>query len=99
MKTALFSLKPFEREPLERFNHSPGHEIVYFEQKLDADSVHLATGAAAVVVSMHDKVNDSILAGLSKTGVRLVALRCAGFDNVDTVSAAAQNITVMRVPA
>jgi D-lactate dehydrogenase len=99
MKTAVFNVKAFERQPLECANMAARHEMTFFDEPLNSDTVHLANGITAVAVSMHDQLNAEVLSALSRMGVRLVTLRCAGFDNVDTIAAVSENITLMRVPA
>ncbi|KAJ1547572.1 hypothetical protein HK405_005500 [Cladochytrium tenue] len=74
-------------------------EVAYFEAKLDASTVMLAAGSHAVCVFVNDTVSAEVLTMLSTQGVRLIALRCAGFDRVDLKAAAALGIAVARVPA
>jgi D-lactate dehydrogenase len=72
---------------------------VYIDARLDAQTVELATGARAVCAFVNDDLSAAVLASLAAGGTRCVALRCAGFNNVDLVAARAQGITVVRVPA
>lgn len=98
MKVAVFSVKPFERELLERYSASSGHRLVFFEQRLTEQSSSMAIGFDAVCVFVNDRLNAEVLRMLAKNGVRLAALRCAGFNNVDLVTAEKVGMTVVRVP-
>jgi D-lactate dehydrogenase len=97
MKIAFFSTKAYDREFFNRYVTT--HELVYFEAPLNEQTVNLATGCNAVCVFVNDKLNAAVIAELKKTGVQLIALRCAGFNNVDLNAAKASNIKVVRVPA
>lgn len=98
MKTAVFSAKRYDREFLGAANASR-HELHFFEPHLDEETVGLASGFNAVCVFVNDQVNAAVLAKLSSLGVRLIALRCAGYNNVDLAAATKYGITVVRVPA
>lgn len=97
MKIAFFSVHSYDREYFSRFNES--HELVFFETILDESTVNLATGCEAVCVFVNDRLNAAVLQQLHGLGIRLVALRCAGYNNVDLSVCAALNIPVVRVPA
>lgn len=97
MKIAFFSTKSYDREFFNRYVTT--HEIVYFESGLNDQTVNLVTGCNAICVFVNDKLNKELMAELSKRGVQLIALRCAGFNNVDLEAAKANNIKVVRVPA
>ncbi len=99
MRTAVFSTKPYDRRFLDRANAGHGHDLVYFEARLDATTVALAAGFEAVCVFVNDQVDAAVTAALAESGVRVVALRCAGFNNVDLHAAAARGLAVVRVPA
>ncbi len=99
MKVAVFSTKAYDRQFLEAANSSKQHELVYFEARLNRNTAILASGFPAVCVFVHDQVDASTLEILASNGTRLVALRCAGFNNVDLNTAAELGITVVRVPA
>ncbi len=99
MKTALFSTKPYDRDFFEAANEKRGHSITYFDARLAPESVALADGYAAVVVFVNDQLDATVIRQLAAQGTQLVALRCAGYNNVDLVAAAEHNITVMHVPA
>lgn len=99
MKIAFFSTKPYDRKFFDIFNKEPGHEITYFETRLNRDTLKLAEGHDGVCVFVNDHVDASVLIALAAQGTRLVALRCAGFNNVDINSAKELGVTVLRVPA
>ena len=99
MKVAVFSTRPFDREYLDKFNTGNKHQLTYFDISLNGDSINLTMGFDAVCVLVNDKIDKEIISKLSANGIKLIDLRSAGFDNVDLEAAAAQHITVMRVPA
>ncbi len=99
MKVAVFSTKAYDRQFLSAANSLSQHELVYFEPRLNRDTAILAAGFAAVCVFVHDQVDAPTLEILAAHGTHLVALRCAGFNNVDLKAAADLGITVVRVPA
>src|SRR5581483_10425115 len=98
MKVAVFSTKSYDREFLSAGN-SDGHELHFFEPHLNNETVPLAIGFDAVCAFVNDALDGEILTRLAAGGTRLIALRCAGFNNVDLCAAERQNITVTRVPA
>lgn len=97
MKIAFFSTKSYDREFFDRYVST--HEIVYFEAPLNEQTVNLAAGCEGICAFVNDKLSTVVLAALKKLGVKLIALRCAGFNNVNLESAKANGITVVRVPA
>lgn len=99
MKVAVFSTKPYDQTFLEAANKEYGHNLVFFEPRLTNRTSILADGFPAVCVFVNDELNSKVLATLSMQGTRLIALRCAGFNNVDLTAAHNLDITVMRVPA
>ncbi|HKS04392.1 MAG TPA: 2-hydroxyacid dehydrogenase [Chthoniobacterales bacterium] len=98
MNVAIFSAKKYDREFLNAANGSL-HKLRFFEPHLNEETVGFATGFEAVCVFVNDQVNESVIAKLNSLGVRLIALRCAGYNNVDLSAAVKQGITVVRVPA
>jgi D-lactate dehydrogenase len=94
----MYSTKPYDRDVFERANDGR-HELVYLEPRLGVDTVGLSTGSPAVCVFVNDDVSEPVLAALAAGGTRCVALRCAGFNNVDLGAAAEYGLTVVRVPA
>lgn len=98
MKIAFFDTKPYDQASFDKYNQGKDIEIKYFEPRLTIDTVGLAKGYDAVCVFVNDEVNADIIEKLHKYGVKLVLLRCAGFNNVDT-DAIAGKLSVYRVPA
>ena len=98
MNVAIFSAKKYDREFLNAAN-STLHKLRFFEPQLNEETVNLATGFEAVCVFVNDQVTASVIAKLRSLGVRLIALRCAGYNNVDLPAATKHGITVVRVPA
>lgn len=99
MKVAVFSTKAYDRKFLEAANSHNQHELVFFEPRLNRDTAILAAGFPAVCVFVHDQADAPTLEILASRGTHLLALRCAGFNNVDLKAAAELGITVVRVPA
>ncbi len=98
MKVAFFDTKPYDKPAFEKFAADPEIEFKYFETKLSEDTVELAKGSVGVCVFVNDTVNAAVIDRLCELGVRFVALRCAGFNNVDMKHAFGR-IHVLRVPA
>lgn len=97
MKIAFFDTKNYDRSAFERYS---GGDIVFkfFETKLNEDTVELAKGCDVACVFVNDVVNAQVIDRLYEYGVRLIALRCAGYNNVD-VRHAFGKIHVVHVPA
>src|SRR5215831_21341479 len=98
VKVAIFSAKKYDREFVSAANASR-HELRFFEPHLNEETVGLAAGFDAVCVFVNDQVNAAVIAKLRSLGVRLIALRCAGYNNVDLSAATQHGIAVVRVPA
>ena len=98
MKIAFFDAKPYDKPSFEKYGEELGLKFKYFETKLNEDTVGLAAGYDAVCVFVNDTVNASVIDRLCELGVKTVALRCAGFNNVDMKHAFGK-IHVVRVPA
>ena len=98
MKIAFFDTKPYDKPSFEKYGAKNGIEFKYFETKLNEDTVELASGYDGVCVFVNDTVNAAVIDRLCELGVKLVALRCAGFNNVD-MKYAYGKIHVVRVPA
>jgi D-lactate dehydrogenase len=99
MKVAVFSTKPYDRSFLEAANQNHHHELVFFEANLSAETAKLAAGFPAVCAFIHDQLDELTLNTLADQGTRLIALRAAGFNNVDLAIAKKLNLTIARVPA
>ena len=98
MKIVFFSAQPYDREFFTRFNEDQS-ELVFIESALDIHSVELANGANAICVFVNDKVNASVIEKLAAKSIKIIALRCAGFNNIDLEAAKSNGIKVCRVPA
>lgn len=98
MKIAFFDTKPYDKLSFNRYSESSGIEFKYYETKLNEDTVYLAHGFDGVCVFVNDTVNAFVIDKLAEMGVKVIALRCAGFNNVD-MKYAFGKIHVVRVPA
>jgi len=99
MKIAVFSTKPYDEQYLLKHNQERGHDIMFFETALNHKTTDLTKGFDVVCVFVNDKLDARTLNKLKSNGVRLIALRCAGFNNVDMPVARELGLTVVRVPA
>lgn len=99
MRTAFFSAKAYDQKSFSEANGSYGHELTFFEPRLTAETVALAERFEAVCVFINDDLGAETLQALHQGGTRLIALRCAGFNNVDLAMAQSLGIQVVRVPA
>jgi D-lactate dehydrogenase len=99
MKVAVFSTKSYDREFFKKYNQNKRHSFEYFEIALNDTTTNLTIGFEAVCVFVNDKLDKSTIQLLSKNGIKLITLRCAGFNNIDLQEAHSQNIKVVRVPA
>jgi D-lactate dehydrogenase len=96
--TAVFDTKTYDRQALQEASAGPGIEWHFLEFRLTEDTATAAKNARAVCVFVNDQVNQPCLEVLARQGVELVALRCAGFNNVDIEAARKLKLTVTRVP-
>lgn len=99
MKVAFFSTKSYDKEYFSRFNHENLHELTFFEVSLNHQTASLTEGFEAVCVFVNDKIDEETIEIISTNGIKVVALRCAGFNNVDLKAAKSRNLSVVRVPA
>ncbi len=99
MKVAFFSTKKYDQDFFESINNDFNHQLTFFETALNAHTASLAKGYDAVCVFVNDDLNAETINKLADAGVKIIALRCAGFNNVDLKATEAQNIPVVRVPA
>ncbi len=97
-KVCFFDTKPYDKIFFDRYAKQYGVELVYCESKLNEKSVVLARGCDAVVAFVNDTVNGEVIRSLQALGIGLVAMRCAGYNNVDLKEAAGK-LRVVRVPA
>lgn len=98
MKVAVFSSKPYDKEALRHYD-STELDMQYFEVPLNIATAHYAEGFRAVSAFVNDELNEPTLEMLANQGCEIIALRCAGFNNVDLVAAQKLGLKVVRVPA
>lgn len=99
MKIAFFDTKSYDRPSFDRYASEVGIAIKYYETRLTPDTVELCRGFDGVCAFVNDVLDAFVLEQLSEYGVRVIALRCAGFNNVNAVRAKALGLPVLRVPA
>ncbi|MBP3315896.1 MAG: 2-hydroxyacid dehydrogenase [Clostridia bacterium] len=98
MKIAFFDTKPYDKPSFDKYGEQHGVEFKYFETKLNEDTAELAHGFDGVCAFVNDTVNAEVIDKLHELGVKVLALRCAGFNNVDMKHAYGK-LHVLRVPA
>src|SRR6185503_19133462 len=99
MNVGVFSTQPYDREPLAGANRERGHVLSFLEARLSPETAEIGAQFEAVCVFVNDQLTRGVLERLAAGKTRLVALRCAGFNNVDLAAAAELGLTVARVPA
>jgi D-lactate dehydrogenase len=99
MKLAIYSTKQYDRKYLELVNKEFGFELEFFDFLLSAKTAKVAQGCEAVCIFVNDDASREVLTELAALGVKIIALRCAGFNNVDLVAAKELGLQVVRVPA
>ena len=98
MKTAVFDTHRYEREAFTKANEGFGHDLTFFESRITKDTAPLAAGFEAICAFVNDRLDGDALTRLQEHGVRLIALRSAGFNNVDLDAARRLRLPVVRVP-
>ena len=98
MKVAFYDTKPYDRASFEPLGEANQIRFKFFEDKLTEDTAPLARGCDAVCMFVNDNVNAAVIDLLCDMGIRVLLLRCAGFNNVDLRHASGK-LTVLRVPA
>lgn len=98
-KITFYSTQVYDKTFFEKYNADFGFELAFFDTQLNEQTVGLLTDTAVVCVFVNDVVNVAVIAQLAEKKVRIIALRCAGFNNVDLEAAKKHNIQVCRVPA
>ena len=96
-KVAMFDTKPYDKIWFDRLNNDR-YEIHYFEGKLTEDTVSLTKGYEVVCAFVNDDINEEVVKQMASNGVGLLAMRCAGYSNVD-IKAAYGKLKIARVPA
>jgi D-lactate dehydrogenase len=99
MRVGVFSTKRYDRDSLTTANQVGAHQLDFLETRLTGETASIAARYPAVCVFVNDRIDAGVLATLAAGETRLVALRCAGFNNVDLEAARRLGVTVARVPA
>ena len=99
MKLTFFSTQPYDKKSFEEHNKHYAFNIKFLEVQLNEQTASLAEGADAVCAFVNDRINGPVIRQLTRAGVRVLALRSAGFNNVDLAAAKEYNLKVVRVPA
>ena len=97
-KIAFFDTKPYDKESFDKLNNGR-YEIKYFETRLTAAALPLADGCDAACAFVNAEIDRAVVEGLVKRGIKVLAMRCAGYNNVDFKAAYEAGLTVVRVPA
>lgn len=97
-KVVFYGSRPYDQDSFNSKNLDGEFDFKFFTGHINKDNVVLAKGSDAVCVFVNDVVDENIMHLLAENGVRMLALRCAGFNNVDLAAAAKYGITVARVP-
>lgn len=98
MNIAFFSCHPYEESFLEAANSNHRHQLTFLAQTLTPETVSLAAGYQAICVFVNDRLDAPTLQALAGQGIRLVALRCTGVNQVDSQKAQQLGIRILRVP-
>lgn len=99
MKLAVYSTKQYDRKYLEQVNHNYGFELEFFDFLLSERTAKNAVGCDGICIFVNDEAGRVVLEELAEMGIKFIALRCAGFNNVDLDAAKELGIKVVRVPA
>lgn len=97
-KIAVFDAKPYDEETFNKVNKKYGYELTFHKEHLDRKNVVLAGGSDAVCIFVNANADEYVIKKLHEMGIKMIALRCAGFNNVDIAAAEALGIKVTRVP-
>lgn len=98
MRVTVYSSKPYDRRFLDAANDQ-GHEFFYLKERLSEPTAILQNEAGAACLFVNDRCDRQVLTKLAEQGCQLIALRCAGFNNVDLLAAQELGVRVVRVPA
>ncbi|MGE0490841.1 MAG: 2-hydroxyacid dehydrogenase [Vulcanimicrobiota bacterium] len=99
MDVAVFSSKPYDQQFMSEANGEHGHRLSFFESRLNLRTVSLAAGHQAVCCFVNDELDSVVLEKLAALGVKKIAMRCAGFNNLDLDAARRLGMVAARVPA
>ena len=98
LKVAFFDSKPYSETVFQEGNRY-NYAFQFFEPRLSAETAYLAAGAKVICAFVNDKLDADVVEELHDMGIEMIALRCAGYNNVDLASCQRHGITVVRVPA
>ena len=98
-KIAFFDSKSYDKDIFEKVNKNFGFDIHYYKERLSMNTVSLTQGVDAVCIFVNAECDARVIERMAQNGVKLIALRCAGFNNVDIKAARQYGIKVVRVPA
>src|SRR3712207_6680366 len=99
MRVAVFNTKSYDQRFLAEANRDGAHELTFLEPRLTPQTAPLAAGYPAICAFVNDRLDRPVLEQLAGGGTKLIALRSAGFNNVDLAAAEDLGLTVVRVPA
>ncbi len=99
MRIGFFSAKYYDMEHFNRTNQAFGAQIEYFDYRLCMQTAKLAYGFEVICAFVNDSLCEEVLVELAKNGTKIIAMRCAGFNNVDLDAATRLGIRVVNVPA
>lgn len=99
MRVLFFSAKPYDIRFFNEQAKNSRHTLEFMDVALSMHTASLASGYDAICIFVNDRVDAEVVTALSRLGIKLIALRCAGFNNVDLNAAAKAGIKVVRVPA
>ena len=98
-KIAFFDSKSYDKNTFEKVNRNFGFDIHYYKERLSMNTISLTQGVDAVCIFVNAECDARVIERMAQNGVKLIALRCAGFNNVDIQAARQHGIKVVRVPA
>ncbi len=99
MKLAVFSSRNYDQEYFDKSNSKKNHQLSYFQEALNLNTVKLTKGFDAICTFVNDQLDKPVIAKLAENGIKTIVLRCAGYNNVDIASAKENKIKVFRVLA
>ncbi len=97
IRAAMFDTKSYDKNVFEKYIEKKDIQLKYFEAKLNEDTAELAKNFSVIIPFVNDTLSSGVIDTLCKNGVKLIAMRCAGFNNVD-VKHAQGKIPIVRVP-
>ncbi len=98
IKISFFDAKEYDKDSFNLADSNDGYDIKFYDTKLSEDTYKLAVGSDVICIFVNDEVNQAVIDGLVESGVKLIALRCAGYNNVD-IEYAFGKIHIVNVPA